>query len=467
MKQNRTMVWRWLPVLCMAIVAGQMAYWNHSQAHLLVDWAREQEGRRIWDSWLREEKVTPRLFLESSELQKRFVEQHSFVTALALLGPNGVIATYTSEPTLDWASFIPRLPETLLATDGRIIMRLFLRSGPPMGSGRGRSNRRTDGPRGGNGPFGRGMGAGDRFPAGDIESPSEAQANMAVNAGYGGGPFELVFDFPEPREDIAAALHWQVWLWLVAWAAVSGLWLHAFSTWQRLSQIEQDRQREAHLAAVGRVTARLAHEIKNPLGAVRGMTQVLSERLRDQPELQQHLQLMESETTRLEKLARNILDFSRPAQVHPVICDLRSLLYEIKSYFLLSMPCTNVELKIGDSEIPAWLDPDGGRQILLNLLTNACEAAGTDTLIEVSCRLAPAQVVVCVEDRGPGIDPAIRDTLFEPFVSTKSCGNGLGLAISRRLAERMGGSLTLVPREGGGCRAEWSMARTELEEPRV
>ena len=476
----RHSLWKWLPIAVMAVIALQMAYWNHVQARLLIVWSREREGRLIWETWLKQEQITPRQFLETPALQTDFLTEQPQINSLAILGPQGLLATLTTVLHQDWQAFLPRESESAkpLAND-RVVIRLFLRSGPPMGPKQGRhagqgnqsgqgngflSNARGQG---GPGPFGRrrareAMAEASRVVA--TECSSASATVETVSSSPGGGPFEIVFDFPEPQEDISRALRWQVWLWLFAWGAVSGMWLYALSAWQRLSVMQQERQRENHLAAVGRMTARLAHEIKNPLGAVRGMTQLLSERLEDRPELQTHLQLMESETTRLEKLASSVLDFARPPTLQPIQGDLGALIREMVSSFQVGAPDIQIQTALPDTEISAWFDPEAGRQILLNLLNNAREASPEKTPVEISLLETPAQITVRISDRGTGLDPALQETLFEPFVSNKPRGHGLGLTISRRLARGMGGSLNLFPREGSGCHADWQIVRTTPEE---
>jgi len=530
-----------------------MAWWNHAQARVVQDWARERDGRLIWDTWLRQERLTPRQFLDDPAHRDAFVDRQEEIGWLAILGPQGILASVAVDPRRYDPRLIPPVSETAISLgNGRAAIRLFLRSGPPPGSGPGwgrrlhgqaasRSGTGT-GPAGGRGRgpgpgmgYGRGPGMGyGRGPghgpgpgpdqtmgpeariwperalgtatqpavppeqATDPASgePSAEGSHVASEKGQapgpsasptgrpgenaatgescsflpGAGPFEVAFEFPEPDGELTRPLRWQIWLWVLAWVGVSLLWSSFLAAGGRLSRLRQEHQRDLHLAAVGRMTARLAHEIKNPLGAVRGLTQHLQDRLQDRPELRSHLDLIEGETTRLEKLARQILDFARPPTVQPVEADLGALLREALAFFRMAHPDLAFNERLPEPPCLALVDPDAGRQILVNLLNNAREASPADSppvTLDIALEPEPAAWCLRIEDRGTGLDPLVRDTLFEPFVSTKPQGSGLGLVISRRLAEAQGGSLDLMPRSGGGCTAVWRVPRPRPEKTDV
>ena len=279
----------------------------------------------------------------------------------------------------------------------------------------------------------------------------------------GGGPFDAVFLLPENGIPPVGPLILQRWLWPFAWVLGSVLWIWWFRHRERLSSLERDRQREAHLAAVGQATARLAHEIKNPLGAIRGAAQhVLGKPLNGAQ--QEMMRLIEQETGRLEDLARGILDFARPPVIRPTECDFGALLRDVRSMLLLRLPHPDILLEDLDEPLSLRCDPAAMTQILQNLLENARAASSVGPSTEsVVVRVSRAEGFfrIRVLDRGEGLSEEARAHLFEPFFSTKTQGYGLGLVVSRRLAEAHGGTLTLEPREGGGCCAELRIPETD------
>jgi len=274
--------------------------------------------------------------------------------------------------------------------------------------------------------------------------------------GHGGGPFETVFLMSGNGVPPVGPLILQRWLWPVVWAAGSVMWIWLYRHRERMADLERKRQRESHLAVVGQASARLAHEIKNPLGAIRGAAQHAMKKPLSETQLDM-LRLIEKETGRLEELARGVLDFARPYVLRPVNCNLGILIQDVLSGLMLQSPTPEVKLNGAEHPILLQCDPAAITQILQNLLDNAGAAsrnAGTSEPVVVEVGQSSGDVLIRILDRGEGLSDEIREHLFEPFYSTKTKGYGLGLVVSRRLAEAHGGSLQLDPRDGGGCSAE-------------
>lgn len=268
------------------------------------------------------------------------------------------------------------------------------------------------------------------------------------------GPEILLWYRPE-----AGSFQWPWLFQAILWPAV---WVASFITWrilarnrEHLEKIREEHRRQTHLAAVGRMTARLAHEIRNPLGAVKGAAQHLQAR---SPEVAGPLlQLIEAETTRLETLTRGILDFSRPRTLQAVPGDVVPVIRECVRVFQTGTPDRAVTVNLPDTPVEAVFDREAVHQILLNLLKNAHEASPPEPPLTVGLAVRGRHQVVRVDDQGRGIAPEDRENLFQPFFSTKTNGYGLGLVVCRQMAEGMGGSLTLQNRVAGGCRAELSL----------
>ena len=205
--------------------------------------------------------------------------------------------------------------------------------------------------------------------------------------------------------------------------------------------------RAARGAAVTQLAATVAHEVRNPLGVIRGTVELMGERGRGRLSDRdaEALQDILGEVARLRRLTDDFLDLSSDRPLAGTALELSSFLDDAAR---ASRAATGVTI---DVESPRGLhvQGDGGRlrQVLLNLVANAARAGAQ----RVRFRAAAdgARIQLDVADDGPGIPEAIRPRLFEPFATTREDGNGLGLAVSRRIVERHGGSLALLPATPG------------------
>jgi signal transduction histidine kinase len=217
------------------------------------------------------------------------------------------------------------------------------------------------------------------------------------------------------------------------------------------------RRRQAAEAAgrgelLGRMAAMAAHEIRNPLGVIRGAVEVVRERSgralgpRDQEALAEVL----GEVERLRRLTEDLLDLSREPRLDPLDVDVTGVAAEAAGALRRSNP--EVAVAVEGAPLPASCDPGRLRQVLANLLANAVHAGAHR--IDIRCEPRDGFASVLVRDDGPGVDPAVRDRLFEPFATGRPDGKGLGLALSRRIVERQGGALTLVAEHRPGAAFE-------------
>jgi two-component system sensor histidine kinase HydH len=224
--------------------------------------------------------------------------------------------------------------------------------------------------------------------------------------------------------------------------------LAAYALWSlRRAAAEEKHDLElTHLAHLGKMSAVLAHEIRTPLATIKGFTQLALEQA--DRSVRTMLEPVIDEAQRLERLVSDLLLYGRPPAPAFRDCSWD----EIASSLAAFNGCVTVE--------PATLrfrtDPDLLRHVLGNLVRNSVEAAnaGGETKVNVAASLTPDEVVVAVEDNGPGIPEGTMDKVFESFYTTKSFGTGLGLPIARSLTAALGGQLLLRVRKGGGTRAE-------------
>lgn len=221
----------------------------------------------------------------------------------------------------------------------------------------------------------------------------------------------------------------------------------------RLQIYEQEMAAQNRLAALGELAARIAHEIRNPLTAIKLQVQLLTELL---PEDQRRIAFtVLKEVRRLELIVSNTLQLSRSRELHRTITDLSGLGQEITGLIAPQFAHRGITLETHWRTLPlARLDGDQIKQVLLNLLNNAAEALTDGGIIRVSTDydISKGTIMIAVEDSGPGISAAQRSQLFTAAVSHKADGLGLGLSISREIVERHRGLLLISDSELGGTK---------------
>ncbi len=229
---------------------------------------------------------------------------------------------------------------------------------------------------------------------------------------------------------------------------------------ERLRAAQDTLVRSERLASVGRLAAGLAHEVGNPLAALMGLQDLLLEAGLSPEEQRDFLQRMRKETERIHRIVRDLLQFARPAaqgQEHEHEPGDVALAVEETTALLKPQKTLNeVELSVElDSPLPSVaLQTSELVQIVLNLMLNAADACGPGGKITLSAAATSGGVRVVVEDDGPGVPSQVRDSLFEPFVTTKEVGKGtgLGLAVCRGLVESVGGTIALDASYTAGAR---------------
>ncbi len=233
-------------------------------------------------------------------------------------------------------------------------------------------------------------------------------------------------------------------------------------SFQDLTEIRRMEQRVRHadrLAALGRMAAGLAHEIRNPIGAIRGSVEVLRESLEPRDDDRRLMDIVLRESDRLDAIIHEFLQFSRPPRLVRVPTDLGALADEILLMLQHRQGPARVRITRPDREatIKAQVDPSQMRQALWNLCLNAVEAMPDGGELRVGVRApapegGPPVAEVVVEDTGIGIGEAALPHVFEPFYTTKAKGTGLGLAIVHRIVEDHGGEIRVESRPEAGSR---------------
>jgi signal transduction histidine kinase len=241
------------------------------------------------------------------------------------------------------------------------------------------------------------------------------------------------------------------------------------------SRIYSRMKERDRLAALGSMAAGLAHEVKNPLGAIKGAAQLLEEvGAHDEPAATEFVGIILEEVNRLDRVVGSFLDYARPHAGNPIPLDLNAAVR--RTVQILSSQISDggidVQLDLSDPLPRARMDPEKFRQVLMNLMQNAIQAMGDHGKITVTTQMRRAararvldgtappsrrsladeldQVEVSVRDTGPGIAPKVLRNLFVPFFTTKTEGTGLGLAISQSIVQNAGGTIEVHSQPGAG-----------------
>jgi len=243
------------------------------------------------------------------------------------------------------------------------------------------------------------------------------------------------------------------------------------AVFQDLSEVKDLEERIRHgetLAAIGELSAGIAHEIRNCLNPISGSVEVLQRELRVTGENARLLELIVRESERLDAFIRELLDYARERPLQTEIVEVGALLrdaVDVARQHPSAMPGKTIDLVAGDTALWAAMDYEQMKQVLLNLLINALEAIGEQGRVTVrTIAAASAQTAVVVgfevRDTGVGIPADEVRRVLEPFFSTKNGGTGLGLAIASRIVERHGGSWELESRVGEGTAIRVTMPGT-------
>ncbi len=206
-------------------------------------------------------------------------------------------------------------------------------------------------------------------------------------------------------------------------------------------RMESDLLRAERLAAVGQLSAGLAHEIRNPLASIKGSADILADGFPATHPKARFMRILQDEAARLNDVLSRFLDFARPREHGDDEFDLGLELSQLRDLLAARPGAPVVRVKVPDGAWPVRGDVAQIRQLLLNLGLNAVQAAGDDGTVDLTLARDRDQLVVSVADTGPGFAAEALANLGTPFFSTRAGGTGLGLATCVRIVRDHGGEL--------------------------
>ena len=224
---------------------------------------------------------------------------------------------------------------------------------------------------------------------------------------------------------------------------------------RQLRELESTRAQVVEhekLASIGRMAAGVAHEVRNPLAVIGSATSLLAEGLpAEDAEGHKAASFVREEIARLDGFIGALLDFVRPVALERRHGPVRpSLEHAVTLAGSVMPPRADVRVDVPEAATRWSFDADLLAQLVSALVINAAEAIADDGRIRVAAAVDRATLIVDVIDDGPGIDPEVADRLFEPFVTTRARGTGLGLPMAQRIAQAHGGRIEPVPAAGLG-----------------
>ena len=220
-----------------------------------------------------------------------------------------------------------------------------------------------------------------------------------------------------------------------------------------LQEAEAAVRRSDRLAALGQLSAGLAHELRNPLGTIRASAEMLGKNLGAGNEVAREMSaFIASEVDRANSLVTRFLDFARPLALRPERADVSQVIDRAVDQVERHQPPFNVSIyKNYSPEIPPFpLDGELIERVIYNLLLNAAQASPAQGVITVKTRQIGDTVEIAVIDRGSGIEPKHMENIFNPFFTTKASGVGLGLPIVSKIVDEHHGKITVESEPGHG-----------------
>jgi two-component system sensor histidine kinase PilS (NtrC family) len=241
----------------------------------------------------------------------------------------------------------------------------------------------------------------------------------------------------------------------------------SFSDLTELEQMREDVKKNDRLSVTGELAAGLAHEIRNPVAAIRGAVDELIGSL-DKPELATKLATIAMrESDQLNAIVSDFLDFARKPRVRREMFDVCGLAREVvdaTQHKYANVRTLRIQGHFPDQPCPVSGDRTQIRQVFVNLAKNGVEAMDERGVLQVVVGMSAAYVEVRFDDEGPGIDPDKVARIFEPFYTTKEHGVGMGLAICMRIVTAHDGTIRAASRQGGGASMSVRLPLVRFEE---
>ena len=219
-----------------------------------------------------------------------------------------------------------------------------------------------------------------------------------------------------------------------------------------VKQLEEELKRNERLAALGEMAAGVAHELRNPLSSIKGLALLLKSKFTDSSSDREAADILVREVERLNRSIGELLDYARPDRLEKAKVSLNEIVGKAITLLRVDADAAGIEIVTEYCPQPDMVhaDQDKLSQVFLNLLLNAIQAMKSGGSLRVATIREPAQLLCRIEDSGCGIEAELLPRIFDPYVTTKSGGTGLGLAMSVKIIEEHGGRIDISSTRGQG-----------------
>ncbi len=224
----------------------------------------------------------------------------------------------------------------------------------------------------------------------------------------------------------------------------------------RLGKIEKELQRSERLAALGKMAAGVAHELRNPLSSIKGLALLLKSKSSDEGSSVETADILVQEVERLNRSIEELLDYAKPAKLNKISLDVNVVVEKTIQLVAMDLQAQGISL---DSHLAEGLpeimvDEDKLNQVFLNLFLNGIQAMANGGILTVTSMRRGDTLAVVIEDTGTGVAESNLARVFDPYFTTKNDGTGLGLAMSAKIVEEHEGKIILTSEPGKGTRVE-------------
>ncbi|MGC8548443.1 MAG: sensor histidine kinase [Acidobacteriaceae bacterium] len=221
---------------------------------------------------------------------------------------------------------------------------------------------------------------------------------------------------------------------------------------ESIQELETELELSHRMASIGRLTAGVGHEVKNPINAIVVHMELLRNKMQLDAGASHHLEIIESEIRRLDRVVQTLVDFSRPVEMHLRDQDLRQTVKQVMTLASVELEGRGVAVtsRLPESPVMVKIDSDLLKQALLNVVLNGAQAMPEGGRLEVKVATDSRWATISVRDYGTGIPPEVLPRIFDLYFTTKSEGSGIGLAMTYRIVQFQNGRIDVESKTGSG-----------------
>jgi len=223
---------------------------------------------------------------------------------------------------------------------------------------------------------------------------------------------------------------------------------------EKKEKLEEQLARTEKLASLGQMISGVAHEIRNPLGIIRGTVQLMERDFKNDTRLAEYIKIVKEQSDRESKVIQELLDYARPSKQILLEIDINMLIKSVLSFTNKYIQDKHVKIinELQEKMSLVNIDCDKIKQVFVNIIINACEAMENGGILKISTKEENGFIITSFEDNGAGMDAEEIKNIFNPYYTTKASGTGLGLSISNGIIQLHGGSIEVTSKKGEGSK---------------